>query len=185
MRLIPLVDGLLPAIEPFLDRPFIFFGHSFGALVAFELVRHLRKCSLPQPDMLIVSGCRAPHLPDHNLSLHGLPDAEFLEALNGFNGISSALLEEPELLDLFLPVLRADFESFETYVYETESPLNSHIMALGGVHDPRVQREELEAWASQTTSLFQSEYFPGDHFFINSAREAIIPSITGEPKVSP
>jgi len=181
---ISLVDSLSQAIEPLLDRPYAFFGHSFGALVAFELARHLRRCGLPQPIILFVSGCGAPHTPDPHPFIHALPDAEFLAALKEFNGIPPELLRQPEAMDLLLPLLRADFEAFETYIYTPEHPLQCRIVAFGGTRDPRVSREGLEAWASQTDFSFQSEYFPGDHFFINTVRESIITSITTKIKTS-
>ena len=182
--LMPLVEELSQAIEPLLDRPYAFFGHSFGALVAFELARHLRRCGLPQPVTLFVSACKAPHLPDTHPPIHTLPDVELLEALKGFNGISPELLRQPEVMDLLITVLRADFEALETYAYADEPRLNCCIVAFGGLHDPGVSREHLEAWASQTDSIFRVEYYPGDHFFINSTREAIIASINAEIKAS-
>jgi surfactin synthase thioesterase subunit len=179
-RLIPLLETLSQAIQPLLDRPYAFFGHSFGALTAFELTRHLRRCDVPQPIALFVSGCRAPQLPALHPPIHALPHMKFLKALKEFNRISPELLGQPEVMDLLLPAWRADFEALETYVYAAEPPLNCRIVAFGGADDPRVSREPLEAWATQTDSTFRSEYFHGDHFFIDTARESVVASITRE-----
>ena len=123
------------------------------------------------------------HLISHP-PIYALPDAQFLEALKKFNGISPELLRQPEVMDLLLPVLRADFEAFETYIHAPEPLLDCRIVAFGGTNDPRVSHEGLEAWVSQTDSAFQLHYFPGDHFFIHTAREAIIASVNAEIKAA-
>jgi medium-chain acyl-[acyl-carrier-protein] hydrolase len=182
-RIIPLVGKLSGVIKPLLDRPFAFFGHSMGGLVAFELTRLLHQNELPQPLILFVSACSAPHIPDPHPPIHSLPDTEFLEALQRLNGIPSEFLQLSDEIGLFLPALRADIESIETYLYTPDAVvLTSPIIAFGGVDDPRVSRTQLESWASYTNSSFKTQYFPGDHFFIKSARESIIASIASEIK---
>ncbi|HUE99362.1 MAG TPA: alpha/beta fold hydrolase [Anaerolineales bacterium] len=176
-----LVERLSQAIQPLLDKPFAFLGHSLGGLVAFELTRHLQRNSLPQPQMLFVSGCGAPHLSDPHLPIHSLPDSEFLKSLGQLNGIPSDVLDQPELLQFLLPILRADFEAVESYAFlSDEAPLHCPIVAFGGLDDPRVSRERMEAWALHTDSGFVSQYFPGDHFFINTARQSAMASIAAE-----
>jgi medium-chain acyl-[acyl-carrier-protein] hydrolase len=182
-RIIPLVEKLSEAIKPLLDRPFAFFGHSMGGLVAFELTRLLRQTGLPQPLILFVSACSAPHIPDTHPPIHSLPDMEFLEALQLLNGIPSEFLQLPDEMGLFLPTLRADFESIESYQYTPgKFPLKSRIIAFGGLDDLHISRAQLESWASYTNSSFKTQYFPGDHFFIKSARESVIASIAAEIK---
>jgi len=176
-----LVEKLSQAMQMLLDKPFAFFGHSLGGLVAFELTRQLRQHNLPGPQVLFISACGAPNLPAPQPPIHQLPDAEFLEALKSINGIPSELQNNTEIMELSLPTLRADFETIESYHYDSDgSPLNVPIRAYGGLDDPRVSRERLEGWASLTNAGFKSQYFPGDHFFINIARESIIASITTE-----
>jgi surfactin synthase thioesterase subunit len=132
---------------------------------------------------LFVAACSAPNLPDLHSPIHTLPDMEFFEALQRLNGIPSEFLPLPDEMGLFLPTLRADFEAIESYQYAPgKFPLNSPIIAFGGLDDPRVSREQLESWALHTNSGFKTQYFPGDHFFINSARESIIASIATEIK---
>lgn len=171
-------EQLLPAMQTLPDKPFAFFGHSLGGLVAFELARHLRRNGFPRPRILFVSGCGAPHLADPHPAFHALPDGEFLEALQQLNGIPSELLDQSELMQLLLPVLRADFEAAENYIHSPAEPaLDVPIAAFGGSADPRVSRERLEAWSFHTSSGFQAQYFPGDHFFIHTARDSVISAV--------
>ncbi len=177
-ELITLVEKINEAIQPLLDKPFIFFGHSLGGMVAFELIRHLRQRKLPQPNILFVSACGAPQLPDPHPPIHTLPDAEFIKSLQELNGIPAEVVDHSELMKLLLLTLRADFEAIESYQYTSnEPPLTCPIIAFGGHDDLRVSQESLEGWASHTNSQFSSQYFPGDHFFINTSKEAIIASI--------
>jgi medium-chain acyl-[acyl-carrier-protein] hydrolase len=178
--LVTLIDRLAQAIQPLLDKPYIFFGHSLGGTIAFELTHHLRQNELPQPHALFVSACPAPHLPRPHAPTHVLPDDEFLTSLKKLGGISDEILQNQEMLDLLLPVLRADFELIETYRHTYDKPLDCPIFALGGIEDPRVSHEQLEGWTMHTHAAFESTYFPGDHFFINTARASIIESMNME-----
>lgn len=178
-QLAVLVSGLAYAIRPLLDKPFVFFGHSLGGLVAFELTRVLRRDKLPQPRILFLSACGAPQIPSPHAPLHDLPHAEFLNHLKTLNGIPSELLDRPEALELLLPIARADFEAVETHRHVEDEPLDVPIVAFGGLDDPRVSRERLEGWAWQTKS-FRSHYFHGDHFFINHVRDEILEMISAQ-----
>lgn len=180
-QLTALVENIFQAIQPHLEKPFAFFGHSLGGLVAFELARLLQTQNLPQPGTLFISACGAPHFPDPHPPIHGLPDAEFLKAVEDFNGIPSEVLNFPELLEILLPVLRADFEMAESYRFSPNiASLDIPIIVLGGTDDPRVSKEQLEGWSAQTNSGFKSIYFPGDHFYINDAKDELIGSIARE-----
>jgi medium-chain acyl-[acyl-carrier-protein] hydrolase len=162
-----LIDALAEVLYPYLDFPFAFFGHSLGALISFELTRRLRRQKAPCPGHLFVSGSRAPQLPDPDPPIHHLPDAEFIEELGRFNGTPKAVLDNPELMEVFLPLLRSDIRLCETYVYDHEAPLDCPISAFGGLKDEEVSREELAAWCDQTRVRFNIQMFPGDHFFLN------------------
>ena len=176
-----LVEGLALSIQPLLEKPFAFFGHSMGALVAFELTRHLNQNNLPQPIILFISGCGAPQRSEQRPLIHILPDDEFLLALKQFNGIPVEFLQKPDAMELLLPILRADFQAIENYHFITrQSKLGMPIIAYGGLEDPRVSQEALEGWTSQTSSSFKSIYFSGDHFFINIAKDEIVLSIAKE-----
>ncbi len=173
-QLPPLVQALAQALAPLLDKPFAFFGHSLGALVGFELARQLRRQSGVQPIRLFVSAARAPQIPHRNRSIHALPEGEFLVELRRLNGIPGKVLEEAELMQIMLPILRADFAVYETYAYVTEPPLNCPISAFGGLLDQRVSRGDLEAWRNQTNGSFSLRMFPGDHFFWNTTQSLLL-----------
>lgn len=179
-RLSPLVQALCPALVPLLDKPFAFFGHSLGALVAFELARQLRRQSGVQPVRLFVSAARAPQIPLRHRPIHALPEAEFLLELRRLNGIPGKVLQHAELMQLMLPMLRADFSVFETYVYSTEPPLNCCISSFGGLQDHRVTRDDLEAWRDQTNASFSLRMFPADHFFMNTTRSLLLQVLSQE-----
>lgn len=173
-RLHPMVNAVAKSIEPHLDKPFSFFGHSMGARAAFELTRKLRREGGPQPQHLFVSGCPAPQTEDRDAPVYNLPDAEFIEKLRRLNGTPREILEHPELLQLMLPILRADFELVQTYQYHPESPLDCPITAFGGLRDEEVSREELEAWHLQSTAGFVLRMFPGDHFFLHTSQSLLL-----------
>lgn len=179
--MVTLVDELSREIVPLLDRPFVFFGHSMGGIVAFELTRHLCQNNISQPATLFVSGCAAPHLPGPQPAVHELPDKEFIDVLQELNGIPAELLQLPDAMELFLPSLRADFAMIENYRYVSSgSALDCRISAFGGLDDTRTSADQLEGWAVHTKSGFRSHYFPGDHLFLNSARESILACIAAE-----
>jgi medium-chain acyl-[acyl-carrier-protein] hydrolase len=169
-----LVADLATALRPLLERPFALFGHSLGAVVAFELAHRLREEGGPQPAQLFVSGRRAPQLPDPDPPLSRLPDdALVAELCRRYDGIPQAVLETPELLELFVPILRADCEILDSYVYTDRPPLALPISAFAGVSDRRVDSEELAAWGRHTTDAFRLGTLPGAHFYFQGAEQAL------------
>ena len=169
-----LVPILARAIIGYEDIPMVFFGHSMGAIIAFELARYLRKARNVNLVHLFVSGRRAPQIPLDEPMTHNLPEPEFLETLRTLNGTPKEVFENPELLELMIPVLRADFAVCQTYDYAHEPPLDCPITAFGGLRDSEVTREQLEAWRRQTAASFSLRMLPGDHFFINSAQPLLL-----------
>lgn len=176
-RLSPLVGAIAQSLLPYLDKPFAFFGHSMGGLISFETARLLRRVYGRSPAHLFVSGRRAPQIPNLDSPVHVLPDAEFLKELRHLNGTPEAVLANEELMQLLLPTLRADFAVLETYVYQPEPPLNCPLTAFGGLQDPEVSCETLEAWQEQTSAEFSLQMFLGDHFFIHTAHALLLQSL--------
>ncbi len=177
-RLASLVEQLAEELEPYLDLPFALFGHSMGAWIAFTLARRLRQRHPRSPVHLFVSGRRAPQIPSLHRPIHALPDPEFIgELRRRYGGLPEAVLRDPELLELFLPVLRADLTLVETYTYTPEPPLACPISAFGGAEDPASGPAGLAAWQAQTTATFSMRLFPGGHFFVQTARTAVLAEI--------
>ena len=169
-----LVSAIVPIITPHLDKPFAFFGHSMGALIAFELTRTLRNQGQPLPTHLLVSGRRAPQLPEDDSPSYNLPDDELIKKLRWLQGTSSKVLDDPEMMQLMLPILRADFEVCETYQYTEQTPLPCPIVAFGGWRDPATRRGGLKGWREHTSANFTKKTFPGNHFFLHSAQTSLL-----------
>jgi surfactin synthase thioesterase subunit len=176
-RMAPLVEALAAAIEPYLDRPFAFFGHSMGAAVAFELVRKLRRLGLPLPCLLIASAARAPQFRRGYTPPPAPSEAQFLEELRRLDGLPAEALDDPALLGAVLPALTADAALYRNYVYADDAPLACAIRAYGGSGDPNVQSQHLEGWADQTTASFATRLFPGGHFFLHASPEAVFDAL--------
>ncbi len=173
-QLEPLVTELASVLKPNLDKPFAFFGHSMGGLVSFELARLLRKQYGVIPSHLFVSARRAPQLVSNKLPIHRLPDAEFLEELRHLNGTPEALLENDELMQLFMPIIRADFAVLENYIYTPQTPLDCPITAFGGLQDQEVSYDQIKAWEEQTSASFSLHMLPGNHFFLHSFQSFLL-----------
>lgn len=157
------------SLDPYFERPFAFFGHSLGALVAYELAQKLRATRGLQPQHLIVSAHRAPRFPfPHEQTWH-LPEPEFIKRLEELNGTPKEVLQYEELLALMLPMLRADFRLDETYTQSAnDEPLDCPITVFGGSRDTETEEASLRAWNEVTRGEFRLKMFDADHFFIHS-----------------
>lgn len=177
-----LVGPLLEGLASYLVAPFALFGHSMGALIAFELVRGMRRMHPggAAPVHLFVSGCRAPHLPSRTPDWHTLPDPEFVTTLHELGGIPPELLAERQFLDAMLPLLRGDCTLAETYVFRPQTPLSCPVSAFGGLRDKEVLPEDVQAWSRHTTGPFHAHLLPGDHFFVNTGRPDLLRLVMSE-----
>jgi medium-chain acyl-[acyl-carrier-protein] hydrolase len=173
-----LVDVLVHVMTPHLDLPFAFFGHSMGAVLAFEVARGLASRGVP-PSHLIVSGRRPPHIPDLAPPLHGLPDPEFVAEINRrYGGIHPEIFKNRDILALLLPCLRADIAALETHRPTPGSPLACPISAFGGADDPLTPRVHLDAWRGETTGTLEVCVFPGGHFYIEPQRDRVLAELS-------
>ncbi len=170
----PLIHALVEGLSPYLTLPFAFFGHSMGALISFGLARQLRIENLPVPMHLFVSAYRAPQIPNTEPPLHQLPESAFVKKLLGFNGTKQEVMENDELRQFLLPILRADFAVCETYSHTAEEPLTCPITVFGGAQDSRVSHDYLAAWREQTSSYFTLRKLPGDHFYLQNMRSPLL-----------
>jgi medium-chain acyl-[acyl-carrier-protein] hydrolase len=181
-RLAPLVDTLVEELVHWIDGPFALFGHSMGALLVFELARGLRRRYGLLPFQLFVSGYRASQLPPAHLPFSHLPDPEFIDSVRRYGGLPDLVAQNEELLEIFLPILRADFAMTETYVYREEPPLECPITAFGGLSDPKISREEILAWNIHTSAQFSTHFFPGGHFFLHDSESLVLDRVNRQLK---
>src|SRR4051794_6369809 len=161
-----LVDTIGRELLPCLREPFAFFGHSMGAIVAFELARWLRANGHPLPSMLHVSAARAPQYRLNHKPGPEPDEQSFLNELRRLEGTPREVLDNPELMRIALPALRADATLFREYVYQPAEPLSLPIHAYGGLSDPNVEREHLEKRHAPNKSAFSMQQIEGGHFFI-------------------
>src|SRR6202030_2132902 len=173
-RLPELIGELAPALLPLLDKPCVFFGHSMGAILSFEVTRWLRRNRGVLPRHLFVSGRRAPQISDTDPPLHLLNDEDFLARIRELDGTPAEVLADEELLRVVLPVLRADTELCETYEYVDDSPLPCPITAFAGKDDDDETSDKVREWNQQTTSRFSFHSMEGGHFFISSSEQEVL-----------
>ena len=176
-----LVPPLVAALTPWLERPYVFFGHSLGALIAFEAANAVRRAGLRMPKHLYVSASHAPQLPWPYPAVHDLDDMEFLsEVHTRYESVPQQVFQDPDLRSLILPGLRADFALVETYRYIPKPALDCPISAFGGDQDATVPADSLTAWRHQTKSTFRMQILPGKHFFLNAVRPRLTQLLADE-----
>jgi surfactin synthase thioesterase subunit len=172
------VDGLLGvlAARPEQER-FLFFGHSMGAQITYETTRRLATEGRPLPGAVVVSGCRPPGAPVA-LPLHERNDEELLQGIVDLGGTPAEILEHRELLDMLLPVMRADLGLLARYM-ESVRPtvLPCPVVALGGADDRFSGPEWITGWRSMTAAGFRHRIFPGEHFFLHGEANNVMAEI--------
>lgn len=176
------LDDLLPAIveglpSPLLEGPWSVYGHSMGALIAFELARLMTASGRP-PVAVFVGAFRAPHKPDRYPPLYELPVDEFRAELRLRYGMLNEALDNPQIVEALEPTLRADSRVCDTYVFRPAPPLSCPLWVYGGTADDHIETHELEAWGEHTSGPFAVERIEGGHFFMTSAREDLLARIS-------
>lgn len=172
-----LIAVIMRQLRRRIDRPFALFGHSLGAAVAYELCRKLFPTPDSGPVLLLVSGRRAPHVAARGRPAHRLPREDFVAYLRSLNGIPPEVAGHPQLLDAFLPVLRADFGVNETYAPPREPRLRVAVSAFLGADDPLVNVADMLCWRDVTTSGFRLRVFTGDHFYLRGGHPDLLTAI--------
>ena len=180
-RMGPLVAAVVDDLTGRSEVPYALFGHSLGALIAFEVAREVRRRGLPPPVHLFASARIAPQLGLRQSPIHLLPDADFVDQLTTrYGAIPAVIRADPDLMGLFLPALRADIEVLETYAYSHEPPLDVPISVLSATGDPVTDAAGVSAWAEQSTFPIAIHSFPGDHFFPKTSTQQFIQVISNE-----
>ena len=174
-----LVEDVLETAKDRLDRPVALFGYSFGALLAFETARRLAELDVDLT-CLAVAAFRPPGSPAREDAASFLPDELFRQRLRDFNGTPRELLDNEELMELMLPIIKADFWVADTYVYRPGPPLACPIVAFGSDGDPEVDADEMLGWGRYTDREFSFHRMPGDHFFVNTHQELLLKELSAE-----
>ncbi len=176
------LDQLIPelgkALLPVLDRPFAFYGHSLGSIIAFETARWLRRQGAPQPAAMFVGASRPPQFPWPDPPVRDLPDLELLEEVNRrYDSVPDVVMAEPELRALLTPALRADMALIETYRYRSEMPFDFPIQAFWGAADRKVAQADMAQWQEQTLGAFELQRFADGHLFLLPRRQDIVAAV--------
>jgi pyochelin biosynthesis protein PchC len=167
-----LADRIVAALRPWADRPLAFFGHSMGAILAFEVALRFKAEGIT-PAIVFVSGRRAPST--HRVeTVHLLPDSALVQEIRGLDGTQSALLDDEDIVGMILPALRADYRAVETYQNLDAGTIDSPLITLLGEEDAMVTRAEGQAWAKHTTNEFELRVYPGGHFYLNAHAADVI-----------
>lgn len=174
-----LVESLYQNITPFLDKPFVFFGHSNGALICYELALLLNsnQCRM-LPEMLIVSAKCPPHIPSDKKAISALPDDQFIAELIELNGTPKELLQNREMMELLLPTLRADFSLGEGKIFRKKKILDCPVRVFYGVDDV-IPLQQIIAWQDLFSEPVGFHEFPGGHFFIHDKRTELLSALSG------
>jgi medium-chain acyl-[acyl-carrier-protein] hydrolase len=173
-----IVGCVLTALDRSSDLPFAVFGHSMGALVAYEVTLALEAAAGMSPEVLFVSSRRAPDEPSVLAPIHELPDHEFVDAVQErYNAVPAVIRGEPDLLALLLPTLRADIRAFETYRPLTGRKVRCPIHVFGGSDDRHPRPEQLAQWQRVAEREVRVRVFDGDHFYLTNQREALTGAI--------
>jgi medium-chain acyl-[acyl-carrier-protein] hydrolase len=160
-----LTDALAEQIAPRLDRPFVFYGHSLGGLIAFELAHRLRELGLRQPERLLIGAYRSPDRKSPHPQLHALTDTDLVTGLKRYDSMPQSIIGSPELMALLTPMLRADFSLFETYAYRERTPLDRPIVVYYGNDDRMIEPAEMDGWRTKSNAHVRLHPIDAGHFF--------------------
>lgn len=177
-RMDAIVSALAAELEPLLDRPVALFGHSMGAMIAYELACALRRRGAPLPAHLFLSGRQAVTEPPRERAIHALPEERFVEEVTRrFGGIPQPILDDKELMSIFARALRADFEVIETYEHRDAEPLPIPFTIMGGRDDPQTHPDRIAGWFGLTALPADVELFDGGHFYLGEQLPAVLAAI--------
>jgi medium-chain acyl-[acyl-carrier-protein] hydrolase len=172
-----LVDAIYEELSDWFDVPYAFFGHSMGAKIAFELAYRLVSNRRPEPRCLFFSSSRPPHIEEPQLR-HMLSDEQFMAELCNLSDANARIMQSQALLEMFRPILRADFTMDETYRFDADYCFKIPMVVFGGEGDVDIAPSELAAWRDCSSGVFHLQMFSGDHLFIRSCEKEVLGTIS-------
>ena len=172
----PMIQAAAKAITPFLDKPYIFFGHCMGGLTSFEVVRQLRRQNSPLPLHMFISAFIGPHIPrpERESIIFNIPEGMVDDFFVELGGTPQEVLDNLGLMTLARVVMDADLDLLRSYEYIDEAPLDIPISTFGAVQDKLVIVEEIEQWQKQTTREYDLTMYAGNHFYMQTHREHLM-----------
>jgi surfactin synthase thioesterase subunit len=174
-----LADEVYAAVRRWADRPLAFFGHSMGAVLAFEVASRLQRAGDDRVRLLFASGRRAPSR-WRDERVYQRDDDGLVAELRSLRGTDQRVLEDDELLRMIMPAIRGDYTAVETYVWEPAAPLRCPVVAMVGDSDPKTTLDEARAWGDHTTGGFTLRVYPGGHFYLAAQQADVISEIRAE-----
>jgi medium-chain acyl-[acyl-carrier-protein] hydrolase len=175
-----LAATLADELAPLMTGPFALFGHSMGALLAFELARSLRRADRALPSHMFLSGHRAPHLPPKHEAASQLPDEEFVARLEQMADGAHSPMRDPELMRMLAPMVRADLELCEEYRYRDEPPLAVPFTCFAANADSEVDPEDVFAWEAHTSRPTRTRLYAGGHLFVRDHAAEILSDMAAD-----
>jgi surfactin synthase thioesterase subunit len=168
-----MIDDIFSQVKEKLSSPYIIYGHSMGTLLGYLLTKLIVKKGLPQPECLFFTGCSGPSFRNDEPPTHLLPREELFEKIKSMEGSPDEILNDIDLMIFFEPIIRADFQAIETYVYQNSDPFTIPITVITGIEE-KITREQVETWQLETTKPVEIFQLPGKHFFIFQHEEKIM-----------
>jgi surfactin synthase thioesterase subunit len=169
-----LIKDLMKQIITIIDKPYILFGHSLGSRVAFEVMDGLESLGYNLPLHFIASGSNSPDINQLSPKISKLPDKEFIQELKKLNGTPNEILENKELIDLLIPLLKADFQIAESYKYSKNKKFNCDASLFDGNDDSRTTESNVDSWGHFFVHKPSLYMLDGDHFFIESNKARLL-----------
>ncbi|MCP4397798.1 MAG: thioesterase, partial [bacterium] len=160
-----MVDYFFKHIQGHLRQPYAIYGHSMGTLIGYALSQKIRQANLPMPAHLFLSGRQGPAVKSRQKDWHLLPQEQFIEKVKSYGGLPAPIAQEKELMELFTPILKADFQAVSGYSYTRAEPLDVPVTVLMGLEEDYTFEEALD-WQRITSRKLVVKQFPGNHFFI-------------------
>lgn len=172
------VEDLMQSIQPYVEEPYVIYGHSFGALLTYELYYKILEAKLREPEHLFFSGCIPPNKRETEKKVYDLDEASFIREVMNYHGMEQEILENKELMEIIMPILRADFQVLDQYRYrEKAQKINRNVTVLYG-ND--MTYNQVQYWADLMGKRVVFHHIDGDHFFIKTNVEEVLKVVQKE-----